>query len=153
PWGKLYSICGPLFGSQQLATIDPKTGAATLFGVPVPGLSVMAIAFAPNGTLYAIGDCNPAPMTFECTPGTDPTYNSLYTVDVTTGAFARVGSTGAPQFFMDLAFDHNGNLFGVTTTLNPSVAPAILYRIDLLTGTATRIVSLVGSNFIMGLAF
>jgi hypothetical protein len=51
--GTLYSMCGPIFGTQQLATIDPKTGLATLFGVPVPGLAVMALGLAPDGTLYA----------------------------------------------------------------------------------------------------
>ena len=151
PSGILFSMCGPLFGNQQLATIDPKTGLANLFGVTVPGLSVMAMAFGPDGTLYAVGDCNRVGS--ECTSTGDPNYNSLYTVDVTTGAFTRVGSTGAPQFFMDLAFDGNGHMFGVTTTLNPSPVPAILYRIDPATGAATKIVNLVGSNSVMGLAF
>jgi hypothetical protein len=150
--GTLYSVCGNLFGTQQLATIDPKTGLAHLFGVGVPGLAVMAITFGPNGTLYAVGDCNPN-ATPECTPDSDPTYNSLYTVDTGTGAFTRVGQTHAPQFFMDLAFDREGNMFGVTTTLSPSYVPAILYRIDPATGAATKIVNLVGSNFVMGLAF
>jgi hypothetical protein len=113
----------------------------------------MATAFGPDGTLYAVGDCNPAPVTFECTPGSDPTYNSLYKVDVRTGAFTRIGSTGAPQFFMDLTFDRHGNMLGVTTTLNPSVVPAVLYRIDPVTGTATKLFNLVGSNYVMGLAF
>jgi uncharacterized protein DUF6923 len=152
PSRTLYSMCGPLFGSQQLATIDPKTGRANLFGVAVPGLAVMAMAFAPSGTLYAVGDCHPNAH-FECTPDSDPNYNSLYTVNLTTGAFTRVGPTGAPQFFMDLAIDRNGNMFGVTTTTNPSQVPAILYRIDPATGTATKIVNLVGSNSVMGLAF
>jgi hypothetical protein len=146
-------MCGPLFGAQQLGTIDLTTGHATLFGTPVNGLAVMAMAFAPNGTLYAVGDCNPAPITFECGARGDPTYNSLYTVDVTTGAFTRVGSTGASEFFMDLAFDRHGNLFGVTTTLNPSHVPAILYRLDPATGAATKVVNLIGSSQVMGLAF
>jgi hypothetical protein len=153
PQGTLYGMCGPIFGAQQLATIDQKTGRADLFGQPVPGLAVMAMAYGRNGTLYAVGDCNPDPTTFECALGSDPTYNSLYTVDQRTGAFTRIGSTGAPQLFMDLTFDRNGNMLGVTTTVNPSGTPAILYRIDPATGKATKLVNLVGSNYVMGLAF
>ena len=152
PRGRLYSMCGPLFGAQQLATINKKTGRAHLFGVPVPGLAVMAMTFGRHGTLYAVGDCNPAPVTFECTPG-PATYNSLYKVNKRTGAFTRIGSTGAPQLFMDLTFDRHGTMLGVTTTVNPSGVPAILYRIDPTTGTATKLFNLVGSNLVMGLAF
>jgi hypothetical protein len=95
--------------------------------MPVPGLAVMAMAFGRNGTLYAVGDCNPAPApSFECTPGSDPTYNSLYKVNVKTGAFTRIGSTGAPQFFMDLTIDSDGTMLGETSTINPSLVPAIL---------------------------
>jgi len=54
---------------------------------------------------------------------------------------------------MDLAFDREGRLFGVTSTVNPSSVPAILYRIDPATGAATTIVHLVGSNSVMGLVF
>ena len=148
----LYSMCGPLFGAQQLATINPKTGRAHLFGVHVPGLAVMAMAFGRNGTLYAVGDCNPAPKTFECTPG-QAAYNSLYKVNARTGVFTRIGSTGAPQLFMDLTFDHNGTMLGETSTVNPSLIPAILYRINPATGKATKLFNLVGSNTVMGLAF
>jgi hypothetical protein len=151
PHGTLYSMCGPTFGAQQLATINQKTGRAHLFGVPVPGLAVMALAFGHNGTLYAVGDCNPAPVTFECIPDKD--FNALYKVNVTTGAFTRIGPTKAPQFFMDLTVDSHGTLLGVTTTINPSLVPAILYRINPATGKATKLVNLVGSNTVMGLAF
>jgi len=154
PSGTLFSMCGDLFGTQQLASIDTKTGLGIPFGAPVTGLAIMAMGFAPNGTLYAVGDCNPNGPNFECGPGPgpDPNYNSLYTVDVVTGAVTRVGSTGAPQYFMDLTFDRDGNMFGVTTTLNPSQVPAILYRINPATGAVTKIVNLVGSNSVMGLA-
>ena len=151
PHRTLYSMCGPLFGAQQLATINQTNGHAHLFGVRVRGLAVMALAFR-DGTLYAVGDCNPAPKTFECTPG-PAAYNSLYKVNVHTGKFTRIGPTEAPQFFMDLTVDRHGTLLGVTTTLNPSLTPAILYRIDPATGRATKLVNLVGSNTVMGLAF
>jgi glucose/arabinose dehydrogenase len=150
PRGTLYSMCGPLFGAQQLATIDKKTGRAHLFGVRVPGLAVMAMAFGRNGTLYAVGDCNPAPVTFECTADSD--FNALYKVNIRTGAFTRIGPTGAPQFFMDLTIDRHGTMLGVTTTLNPSATPAILYRINPATGKAAKLFNLVGSSTAMGLA-
>jgi len=155
-WGTLYAVCGDLFGVQQLATIDLKTGHANMFGVPTPGLAVMSLAFGPDGTLYAVGDCNltqVSPGVIECTKGSDPNFNSLYTIDVSNGAFTHVGPTGAPQYFMDLAFDRHGQLFGVTTTLAPSYVPAILYRINPRTGAATKLVDLVGSSQVMGLAF
>src|SRR6516165_9710218 len=63
PHGTLYSMCGHLFGAQQLATINKQTGRADQFGVKVPGLAVMAMVFSPNGTLYAVGGCNPDPVT------------------------------------------------------------------------------------------
>ena len=151
PHGTLYSMCGPTFGAQQLATINQKTGRAHLFGVRVPGLAVMALAFGANGTLYAVGDCNPDPKTFECIPDKD--FNALYTVNVATGAFTRVGPTKAPRFFMDLTFTSRGTMLGVTTTVNPSTVPAVLYRINPATGKATKLVTLTGSNLVMGLAF
>ena len=155
--GTLYGMVGnPFFVSQQLATIDRATGKTTLFGVPVPGLAVMAMGFAPDGTLYAVGGCNPSfasAVGAGCTAGT-PNFNSLYTVDVGTGAFTLIGGTGAPLYFMDLAFDRDGNLFGVTCDLFPSSGdPSTLYRIDRATGAATKIFDLVGSTSIMGLAF
>jgi len=132
--GTLYGMVGnPFFVSQQLATIDRATGKTTLFGVPVPGLAVMAMGFSPDGTLYAVGGCNPSfasPVGAGCTPG-PPNYNALYTVDVGTGAFTLVGSTGARQYFMGLAFDRHGNLYGVTCDLFPSQGdPSTLYRIE-----------------------
>jgi|SRR5450759_578944 DNA-binding beta-propeller fold protein YncE len=148
----LYGMVGNLFVSQQLATIDRATGNTNLFGVPVAGLSVMAMGFAPDGTLYAVGGCYPNAVG-ACTPGT-PNFNSLYRVDVGTGAFTLVGSTGAPLFFMDLTFDGDGNMYGVTCDLSPSAGDlSTLYRIDHATGAATKIVDLVGSTSIMGLSF
>ena len=138
--GTLYSVCGPGLmapGRQQLATIDPKTGHATLFGSEVFNLEVMGLEFAPNGTLYAVGDANRA----------SPTFNSLYTVDLKTGEFTRIGSTGVPdpEFFMDFAFDSRGTMYGATSHE--------LFTIDLKTGIATKVVDFVGGGDIMGLSY
>ena len=138
--GTLYSVCGPGMmapGRQQLATIDPKTGHATLFGSEVFNLEVMGLEFAPNGTLYAVGDANRA----------SPTFNSLYTVDLKTGEFTRIGSTGVqdPEFFMDFAFDSHGTMYGATNHA--------LFTIDLKTGIASKVVDFVGGGDIMGLSY
>lgn len=156
PSGTLMSMCGPLFGNQQLTTFDTKTGLATRFGVPVPGLSVMAMAFGADGTLYAVGGCypngDPNNLNTDCN-NADPNFNTLYTVNVATGAFTRVGSMGGSEFFMDLAVDRHGTLWGVTSCLNPCYAPAVLYRINTETGKATKVVNLVGSSTVMGITF
>lgn len=148
--GALYSICGPANftdtqqkygcmtpGPQQLATIDPKTGHATMFGAPIEKLNVMALEFAPDGTLYAVGDANSA----------SPTFNTLYTVDQKTGAFTAVGSTSvpAPDFLMDLAFDARGTMYGASMFG--------LFTIDRKTGTATKVVEFVGGGVVMGLGY
>jgi DNA-binding beta-propeller fold protein YncE len=141
PSGTLYSVCGPGIlkpdQPQQLATVDTKTGKATPFGKPITGLQVMAVKFAPDGTLYAVGDANPA----------SPTFNSLYTVNPKTGEFTRVGSTGvpAPEFFMDFAFDSNGTMYGASSHA--------LFTIDPKVGTATKVTDFVGGAEVMGLSY
>jgi hypothetical protein len=156
PSGTLMSMCGPLFGNQQLTSFDTKTGLATLFGVPVPGLAVMAMSFGLHGTLYAVGGCypngNPNDANTDCSSA-NPNFNTLYTVNEVTGEFTRIGSTGASEYFMDLAVDRHGDLWGVTSCLNPCYAPAVLYRINTGTGAATKVVNMVGSSTVMGLAF
>ncbi len=99
--------------NAQLAKIDLKTGAAKLVGGLMGGnLSVMGMTFGPNGVLYAAGDSNPLSSTF----------NSLYTIDLTTGLATRVGSLG-PDFIMSFAVDSNRNMYGAS--------PKALYRIHL----------------------
>jgi outer membrane protein assembly factor BamB len=138
--GALYSMCGPGLmgpGRQQLAKIDPKTGHAELFGAEVFNLQVMGIEFAPDGTLYAVGDANRA----------SPTFNSLYTVDLKSGDLTRIGSTGVPdpEFLMDFAFDSNGTMYAASSHE--------LYTLDLKTGIATKLLDFVGGGDIMGLAY
>jgi hypothetical protein len=136
--GTLYSMCGEGIlkpGPQQLATLDPATGRATTVGKTVEGLQIMGMTFGPDNKLYAVGDANPA----------SPTFNSLYTVDVNTGAVTRVGPTSAPSFFHDFALDRNGTMYGTSSDA--------LYTIDLKTGTASKVTNFVGGGMVMGLSF
>lgn len=139
--GVMYSVCGPGIAKpdlpQQLNTVDLKTGKTTPVGNSFQGLQVMALEFSSDGTLYAVGDGNPA----------SPTFNSLYTVNTTTGAFTRVGSTGvpAPEFIMDFAFDKNGTMYAASSHT--------LFTIDRKIGTATKVADFVGGGDIMGLSY
>jgi hypothetical protein len=127
--------------NAQLAKIDLKTGAAKLVGGPMGGnLSVMGMTFAPNGVLYAAGDFNPS----------SPTFNSLYTIDLTTGAATRVGSFDVglmkSNFIMSFAWDSEGNLYGASMMS--------LYRIHRhrTSNAATKVVDFVGASKVMGIA-
>jgi hypothetical protein len=125
----------------QLAKIDLATGAATLVGGLMGGnLSIMGLTFAPNGVLYAAGDFDPS----------SPTFNSLYTIDLTTGLATRVGSLGTgstrSNFIMSFAWDSQGNMFGASRMA--------LYRINRhrTTNAATKVVDFVGSSNVMGIS-
>jgi hypothetical protein len=127
--------------NAQLAKIDLKTGAAKLVGGPMGGnLSVMGMTFAPNGVLYAGGDFNPS----------SPTFNSLYTIDLTTGAATRVGSFDVglmkSNFIMSFAWDSEGNMFGASMMS--------LYKIHRhrTMNVATKVVDFVGASKVMGIA-
>jgi hypothetical protein len=104
--------------TAQLAKIDLATGKQTLVGSPIGAdLKIMGMTFSPDGVLYAAGDF----------VTTSPTFNSLYTVDLSTGAPTRVGSLGtghkATDFIMSFVFDSHGNMYGAS--------PTALYRIHL----------------------
>ena len=140
PDGVLYSLCGEGMGKpgpQQLATLDPATGKANVFGELVEGLMIMGLEFGPDATLYAVGDANAA----------SPTFNSLYTVNLKSGAITRVGSTAAPDFFHDFAVTRDGTMHGSSGRA--------LYSIDLKTGTANKVVDFVGGGGfgVMGLSY
>ena len=136
--GGYYSVCGPGIlkpGPQQLVTVDSKSGHATAVGQAIQGLQIMGMKFAADGKLYTVGDANPA----------SPTYNSLYTLDATSGAVVKVGSTGVQSFFHDLALDGNGAMYATSGDA--------LYTIDLKSGIATKVAGFVGGGTIMGLSF
>jgi len=125
----------------HLATIDLATGRETLVGASALGqnLYIMGMTSSRNGVLYAAGDFVP----------TSPTFNSLYTIDKSTGLATRIGSFGVgsamPAFIMSLTFDPSGQLFGASQHS--------IYRIDRTTGAATKVVDIVGATRVMGLAF
>jgi len=141
-WRAAYTIAHtqePLLA--HLATIDLATGGETLVGTSALGqnLYIMGMTSSRNGVLYAAGDFMP----------TSPTFNSLYTIDKSTGLATRIGSFGVgsamPAFIMSLTFDPSGQLFGASQHS--------IYRIDRTTGAATKVVDIVGATRVMGLAF
>ena len=97
----------------------------------------MGLEFAPDGTLYAVGDANPA----------SPTFNSLVYGDVTDRRVhaSRIDWGSGGEFLMDFAFDKNGTMYGASSHM--------LFTIDRKTGTATKVADFVGGGDIMGLSY
>ena len=141
--------------AAQLAKIDLATGVQTLVGGPIGAdLKIMGMTFSPDGVLFAAGDFVTSSKTF----------NSLYTIDLTTGAPTRVGSLGAgpnaTDYIMSFVFDAHGNMYGAS--------PKALYSIHLpdaergeartreagqgAQALATKVVGFIGSSLVMGIA-
>jgi hypothetical protein len=147
-WRAAYTIADTQDPTMaHLARVDLATGAATMAGGNPLGqnLFIMGMTSSRNGVLYAAGDF---------TLGT-PNFNSLYTIDKSTGLATRIGSFGIgstnPDYIMSLSFDPSGRLFGASQRS--------IYRIDPTTGAATKAVDIVGvplvagKTRVMGLAF
>jgi hypothetical protein len=152
--GVAYTVANAFSTQNQLATLDLHTGAATLVGTAPLGqvLDIMAMACAPDGTLYAIGQANSTPP-----PGTDP-FNSLYKVDRNTGSATLIGPTGVLDpsdfsgfngFLMALAFTPDGTLYGVSD--GAIGKGSTLYSVSLTNGFATKVVG-IKVDAVMGLA-
>jgi hypothetical protein len=141
--------------AAQLAKIDLATGAQTLVGSPIGAdLKIMGMTFSPDGVLYAAGNFVTS----------SPTFNSLYTIDLTTGVPTRVGSLGtgpsAMDYIMSMVFDSHGNMYGASETA--------LYKIHVpdaegreaqaqegglgAHALATKVVGFIGSSLVMGIA-
>jgi DNA-binding beta-propeller fold protein YncE len=128
----------------HLAKIDLATGAGTLVGSNplAQDLYVMGMTFSPDGILYAAGDNNPA----------SPTFNSLYSIDPTTGSATRLGSFNVgstpSEYIMSFAVDAEGTMWGASMMS--------LYRIDSSSPAATKVVEFSGAATdppkIMGIA-
>jgi hypothetical protein len=113
----------------------------------------MGMTFSPDGVLYGAGNFDTKSSTF----------NSLYTIDLSTGAPTRVGSLGTgplpTDYIMSFVLDSHGNMFGASRTA--------LYKIHLpeagggeartqeaggAQALATKVVGFVGSSLVMGIA-
>jgi DNA-binding beta-propeller fold protein YncE len=152
PGAVAYTIANAFSPQNQLATLDLRTGAATLIGSPlVQEFDMMAMTCSPDGTLYAIGELD----------STNANFNSLYTVDRETGAATLVGPTGVrndqaapPSFsgyFMALSFAPDGTLYGVSDGGTGTEKGNALYKLSLTNGVATNPVH-INVDAVMGLA-
>ena len=140
PTGVLYTVANgfPPGGTaiEQLATVNPATGRATLVGSPFPfrvGVMPMAVSF--SSTIFAAGTA----------PGS-PLANRLLIIDPVTGQPSAVGPLGVTGM-MDFAFAPSGTLYGATQTA--------LYTINTGTGAATLVAPFSGGGIemVMGITF
>jgi len=124
PAGTLYAVSrGGAAALAQLLTVDLNTGAATVIGNT--GVQVEALAFTPDGTLYAAN--------FNT--------NDLYTLNLSTGAATFVGHLGFSSI-MDMAWDPiSSTMYAVAS----DCATSHLYSINLISGAGTLVTDLDNS--------
>lgn len=132
PDGTLYAT---KVGPQQLLTIDPDTGVATVVANLNPAIDVRGLGFHPNGTLYAVVD--------ESTP------DALHTIDPNTGATARIGATGTTTI-QGLAVSQDGTIYA--WDLSSSLSRGLM-TLDPNTGVATDVNPNVGGRDMQALDF
>ncbi len=149
---------------SALYSIDPGTGLGTYIG-NFTYSGVFALAFSPNGTLYAMSNGFGNGMLDQVNPATGasthvggPTgvsgilamkfapdgtlyaaslsTNMLYTIDLATGIATPVGNLGFSGV-MDIAFDSKGQLYGLSNNL---------YKINRTTGAGTLFTALSDGN-------
>jgi hypothetical protein len=103
--GALFTVVSPGFGVRPaLFTLNPQTGAGTLVTTLSPGvLDCRALAFAPDGTLFAISDGG-----YEGTPNE---HDRLVKIDLSTGLITNVGLTGF-RAIQGMDFAPDGTLYG-----------------------------------------
>jgi hypothetical protein len=131
PEGILYAVTAHPgnWNLQTLRIIDPLTGSTTAIAPLSGAAGVEAIAFGPDGTLYAVGsptDLSPS--------------NTLYTLNRTTGQLAMIATMSPPGGGMldvdDLAFGPDGFLYGADSEAGLS---ASLYQIDPSSGALSNL--------------
>jgi hypothetical protein len=163
-------------GGTTLYVVDSNTGASTLVG-PYGVTGVLAQAFSPNGTLYAIFNGGSASAhlatvdihTGAATPIGSPegvpleamafapdgtlyagnfNTNNLYTINVSTGAPTLVGALGFTGI-MDMAWDPaNSTMYAIASLC----AGSSLYSINLATAAGTLVTAIPSDKCLMALA-
>ncbi len=116
PDGVLYGV----LPGMQLRTIDPLTGTTAFLANITGAARVEAIAFTPDGTLYAAGSI-----------ADNASSETLFTLSVTTGELTPVGLMNASDVD-DLTFAPDGYLYGVDSQAGVLTH---LLRIDPATAT------------------
>ncbi len=98
PDGRIW-VNGAAGGNERLYTLDPITGQYT-FQVQTDIDDFRALAFAPNGTLYAIRH------------DFQQIYHSLYTINLTTGESTLIGYNSAGPLIQGMTFTSDGTCYG-----------------------------------------
>jgi hypothetical protein len=153
-FSKLFVISGSFAANPDtFATIDTTTGAVTVIGNPNSGgAGWNGLAYDPStGTMYAVTGC--------------PSGSSLYTIDQGTGAPTLVGALPNEACTVAIAFDPDGNLFGLdivsdglfaidktnaSDSLIGSIGFNANYAQDMAFDEATGILYLAGFNLDVG---
>lgn len=120
------AIAGAAMG--QLVTIDPGTGAGT-------GGALFATTNGARGLAFSAGDVLFAILDIGASGSIGP--DSLYTINVGTGATTLIGATGRSDL-QGLAFSPGGTLYGWDIDLG-------LMTLDTLTGVATDVNAGIGA--------
>jgi hypothetical protein len=138
--GTLYASANSTASGNQLYTVNPVTGVATLVGpIAGPGLSptpiVIAIAISPAGQLYGVEISN----------------DVLIAIDKTSGAAALLGPTGvAANFAQDMDFDDStGTLYWASYLGGGN---SRMQTLDLITGDATEVGVIGGTAELLSFA-
>ncbi len=128
------TLLGINFSNGDLYDVSTTDGSLSVIGST--GITFLA-GLADNGTLHGV------------TAGSDA---SLYTIDATTAAATKVGTTGLSAIFEGaLAFDSSGTLWMASGQAGG--ADARIYTVDTATGAATLQGTLAGRVDVNGLAF
>jgi hypothetical protein len=124
---------------NSLYAVDRKTGLASRIGSTgvldssdPSGFNgfFMALAFAPDGTLYGVNT------------------NSLFSIDPSTGLATKIVDIVGAPVVMGLAIDSDGSFY-VSNFLPP---PSTVYRVNVATGVATPILN-TGLPMVHNIAF